>query len=91
MYSYEYKEPAYPLVDKILKRRFTWLGHSLRRSGSLVQEALKYLAKDHLENAKLGSLLSEAQDHGIRFNTVGELIELAEDKENWNRLSNLIV
>ncbi len=47
-----------------------------------MQKALKYLAKDHLENAKLGSILSEAQDHGIRFNTVEELVELAEDKKN---------
>jgi hypothetical protein len=87
----EYKNPAYPIVSKILKRRFRWLGHSLRRSGSLVQKALIHLAECHLEDAKSGSILSEAQDHGIRYNTVEELIELAEDKENWNRLSNLII
>ena len=87
----EYKEPAYPLIDKILKRRFKWLGHSLRRSGSLVQKALLHLANDHLQNAKLGTILSEAPTHGARFNTVEELLELAEDRKEWNALSNCIV
>ena len=87
----EYKKPSYPLVEKVLKRRFTWLGHSLRRSGSLVQRALLHLAKDHLQSETSGSILSEARMHGAGFNTVEELMELAENKQEWNGLSNLIV
>ena len=39
----------------------------------------------------LGTILSEAPTHGARFNTVEELLELVEDRKEWNALSNCIV
>ena len=83
----EYKTPTYPLVKKILKRRFRWLGHQLRRDGSLVQQALLHLAQDHISgNYKIGSVISEAP----KFTSTEHLLGLAGDRELWNMLSNEI-
>ena len=81
----EYKSPTFPIIKKIMKRRFDWLGHQLRRSGSLVQTALKVLAQDYLDGEiTAGSIIQEAP----LFKSVDELLEMAEDRELWNGASN---
>ena len=56
----EYKSPSYPMVKHLLKRRFKWLGHQLRRDGSLVQKALLHLAQDQIDGkGMIGSIISE--------------------------------
>lgn len=83
----ENRDPSYPLVAKVLRRRFKWLGHSLRRSGSLVQTVLLQHAKDRLDGkSKNGDIILEAP----KYDTIQELLELVGDKESWGCMSNLI-
>ena len=46
-----------------------------------------HMANEHLQNEKLGTILSEAPTHGAGFNTAEQLLKLAEDRKGWNRLS----
>jgi hypothetical protein len=83
----EYKSPTYPLVNKVLKRRFKWLGHQLRRKDSLVQKALLHMAQDQIDGYnRIGSILTEAPE----FNSTEYLLELAENRKLRNGLSNKI-
>ena len=39
----ECRVPSFPLLLKIYKRRFKWLGHQLKRTGSTVQKVLMHM------------------------------------------------
>jgi hypothetical protein len=84
----ENRHPTYPLVMKVRQRRLKWLGHILRSDESnMVRVAVLQLAGEQLSGqASVGSLLMDAP----RFSSIGELLELASDRELWNEMQNAL-
>ena len=86
----EHTDPSYPLVKAIKKRRMVWLGKVLRdrQEGSLIRGAVLEIARRCLagEQSAVGTLVDGAPQHG----SIGELVEIAEDKASWDLMCNNI-
>ena len=84
----ECRSPTYPLVMRVRERRFKWLGHILRlEDGSLIKAVVLQLAGEQVSGGtSKGSLLMDAP----KFDSVCELLELAQDRQLWNAMSNAL-
>jgi len=82
-YREEAISPTFDLVASVLSRRQKWLGHVLRSEPTfLAWRVLLGEVASHKEQGleyQHGSLLSEAPRHG----SVEELVELAEQRDEW--------
>ena len=76
----EHRDPAYPLLSKVVARRMAWLGKVLRgSSNSLVRTAVLELVDRCLSGQQpiAGTLLADAP----KFDSLEELIELAHERQ----------
>ena len=85
----ECTDPTYPLIAVIRQRRLKWLGHVLRaKESSLVRKAVVGLVVDCIEGNRqaAGTIVMDAPPHS----SIEDLVEIAENKELWNSLVNVL-
>jgi len=78
-------EPSFDLVARLRSRRLRWAGHILRlEEASLIRRMLIATVERDLEAGRrhAGGLLEDAP----AFETVAQLLELAEDRKGWRVL-----
>ena len=79
--------PSYPLVNQVRQKRLKWLGHVLRAGEeNLVRAAVVKMCKGCIKGDRTagGTVLMDAPE----FKTVEGLMAAAEDKLEWNSLTN---
>jgi hypothetical protein len=79
--------PSYPLVNQVRQKRLKWLGHVLRAGEeNLVRAAVVKMCKGCIKGGRTagGTVLMDAPE----FKTVEGLMAAAEDKLEWNSLTN---
>ena len=85
-YSEECKDPAVDLVGLIEKTRMKYVGHVLRRETEyLVRQVIIIKIRDELRDGRSkSSILKDVPE----FNSVEEIIEMAQDKNEWQLEAN---
>jgi hypothetical protein len=77
-------DPSFDLVSRLRSRRLRWAGHILRlEEASLIRRVLLATVQRDLDRGSTeeGGLLADAP----AFSTVGELLELAQERSEWGR------
>jgi hypothetical protein len=77
-------DPSFDLVSRLRSRRLRWAGHILRlEEASLIRRVLLATVQRDLDRGSTeeGGLLADAP----AFSTVGELLELAQERFEWGR------
>ena len=79
--------PSYPLVNQVRQKRLNWLGHVLRAGEeNLVRADVVKMCRGCIKGSRTaaGTVLMDAPE----FKSVEELMAAAEDKLEWNSLTN---
>lgn len=81
-YRDETVEPTFDLVSRLRSRRLRWAGHILRmKEANLMRRVVLAQVAESLESGveERGGILMDA----LRFDSVEQLLQHAEDREEW--------